>query len=300
MTRCTAWSASKASRHPTRSDGSRPRSSAKWFRVPAGMHTYGSSWRIATSATSAWEPSPPAMPITRAVSAASSASARRSWPACSSIALIPRARASSVRFARPARPSPERGLTSSTAPAVRGRLPGGRDEASGRVARRAAAPYTSRATASTPASRAPRSRMAASPPAMAATSATRATVRLGPRWVSAVHPAPMPIRRNTVAITTDSGSVISASTAATSATAAARRARSAASRLLTPVLPAAVPPRRGGLGQRLGLQLLVLLVGDRTAVEELLRLLDLLRRGAADPRASVCVGLAHGALCHAL
>ena len=64
MRRSTA--APKASRAATTSSRSRPRSRAKWLRVPAGTQTRGTSAAIATLATSACEPSPPAMPITSA------------------------------------------------------------------------------------------------------------------------------------------------------------------------------------------------------------------------------------------
>ena len=53
-----------ASSAPRTSSRSRPRSSAKWFRVPAGMQTWATSRRAATVATSACEPSPPAIPMT--------------------------------------------------------------------------------------------------------------------------------------------------------------------------------------------------------------------------------------------
>ena len=39
-----------------------PRSRAKWLRVPAGTQTKGNPWAAATWATTAWEPSPPAIP----------------------------------------------------------------------------------------------------------------------------------------------------------------------------------------------------------------------------------------------
>ena len=48
-----------ASSAPTTSSRSTPRSSAKWLRVPAGMHAYGRSCSAATIATIACEPSPP-------------------------------------------------------------------------------------------------------------------------------------------------------------------------------------------------------------------------------------------------
>ena len=41
---------------------SRPRSSAKWLRVPAEMQTNGMSCSMAMEATRACDPSPPAMP----------------------------------------------------------------------------------------------------------------------------------------------------------------------------------------------------------------------------------------------
>ena len=85
----------KASNAPTTSSRSSPRSSAKWFRVPAGMQTWGTSRRAATVATSACDPSPPAMPMTSAPRAmALSASSRRSSPGRRTIGSMPRRRAS--------------------------------------------------------------------------------------------------------------------------------------------------------------------------------------------------------------
>ena len=49
-----------ASSAPTTSSRSTPRSSAKWFLVPAGMQANGRSCWAAMLATSAWVPSPPA------------------------------------------------------------------------------------------------------------------------------------------------------------------------------------------------------------------------------------------------
>ncbi len=67
--------------HRPRRRGPCPRSRAKWLRVPAGITTIGMPCRLATEATSACEPSPPAMPMTSAPRAtASSASASRSEP----------------------------------------------------------------------------------------------------------------------------------------------------------------------------------------------------------------------------
>jgi hypothetical protein len=51
-----------ASSAPTRSRRSTPRSSEKWFRVPAGTHTNGGPASSATAATTARAPSPPATP----------------------------------------------------------------------------------------------------------------------------------------------------------------------------------------------------------------------------------------------
>ena len=97
-----------------RSSRSTPRSSAKWFRVPAGMHTNGTPCSEATPATSAWEPSPPAMPITSAPPAiASRASCSRSSPRSSMTVSIPRAWASAVNSAS-AFPPPDHRLRIST------------------------------------------------------------------------------------------------------------------------------------------------------------------------------------------
>ena len=51
-----------ASSEPTTSSRSTPRSRARWLRVPAGMHTNGTPCSPAMPATSACEPSPPAIP----------------------------------------------------------------------------------------------------------------------------------------------------------------------------------------------------------------------------------------------
>ena len=89
MRRSTA--SSKASSAPTTSSRSSPRSRAKWFRVPAGMHTRGTSARMATDATNACEPSPPAMPMTSAPrSIAAWASSSRSSPGWSTTGSMPR------------------------------------------------------------------------------------------------------------------------------------------------------------------------------------------------------------------
>ena len=80
-----------ASRAPTTSSRSTPRSSAKWLRVPAGTHAYGSPNSAATAATIACEPSPPAIASPSAPrSTASRTSTSRSSPAFSSIGSMPR------------------------------------------------------------------------------------------------------------------------------------------------------------------------------------------------------------------
>ena len=104
-----------ASRAPTTSSRSTPRSSAKWLRVPAGTHAYGSPNSAATAATIACEPSPPAIASPSAPrSTAPRTSASRSSPAFSSIGSIPRSRASLASAKRSAFPPPERGLKNST------------------------------------------------------------------------------------------------------------------------------------------------------------------------------------------
>src|SRR4029450_11184327 len=60
MRRSTA--APKASRAPATSSRSRPRSMARWLRVPAGTHTNPTPLAAATPATRGWEPSPPPPP----------------------------------------------------------------------------------------------------------------------------------------------------------------------------------------------------------------------------------------------
>ena len=68
-------------------------SRAKWLRVPAGMQTYGMSCLEATAATIAWEPSPPAMPMTSAPDdTAAVANDARSSPSFITTGSIPRAR----------------------------------------------------------------------------------------------------------------------------------------------------------------------------------------------------------------
>src|SRR5829696_6534290 len=103
-----------ASRAATGSFRSRPRSPAKWFRVPDGTHTNGTSPSTATLAASPSDPSPPATPTALAPAAtAARASSTRSSPASSTCTRIPRARAASTSPTRPAFPSPERGFTTS-------------------------------------------------------------------------------------------------------------------------------------------------------------------------------------------
>ena len=77
----TSTPSRNAAREPGTSSRSMPRSSAKWFRVPAGTTTKGIPCRLATEATRACDPSPPAIPIRSAPPAiASSASSSRSSP----------------------------------------------------------------------------------------------------------------------------------------------------------------------------------------------------------------------------
>ena len=109
---CPSVNASSA---PTTSLRSMPRSRAKWFRVPAGTHTYGRSCSAATAATAACDPSPPAMPRASAP-ARTAAVARvvRSSPGSKRIGSMPRARHCATRSKRAAFPPPERGLTMRT------------------------------------------------------------------------------------------------------------------------------------------------------------------------------------------
>jgi len=88
---------------------------ARWLRVPAGTHTNPTPLAAATPATSAWEPSPPAIPITSAPPAtACSASRRRSSPGASTTGSIPRRRASETRLKRSTLPPPDLGFISRT------------------------------------------------------------------------------------------------------------------------------------------------------------------------------------------
>src|SRR4029079_13427530 len=110
-----------ASRAPTTSSRSSPRSSAKWFLVPAGMTTSGMPWRRAPPAPSAWEPPPPAIPITSVPRAtASSASCTRSSPLFRTMASIPRRAHSSATWNLVALPPPETGFMISVACAAAG------------------------------------------------------------------------------------------------------------------------------------------------------------------------------------
>ena len=59
---CSSTPSVSASSEVDGSSRSRPRSSAKWLRVPAAMTMNGMSCWAATPATSAWVPSPPATP----------------------------------------------------------------------------------------------------------------------------------------------------------------------------------------------------------------------------------------------
>ena len=98
-----------ASSAPTTSSRSTPRSSAKWLRVPAGMHAYGSPRSAAIAATIACEPSPPAIASASAPRSTALADERLEVLAAgsSSIGSIPRARASSASVKRSALPPPE-------------------------------------------------------------------------------------------------------------------------------------------------------------------------------------------------
>src|SRR5690242_9002975 len=110
----------KASRAPTTSAGSMPRSRAKWFLVPAGMHTYGRSCSAATAATAPCDPSPPAMPMASAPACtAATASAAGSSPRSNTIGSMPRARHWRTSSKRSALPPPERGFTMSAGAAGR-------------------------------------------------------------------------------------------------------------------------------------------------------------------------------------
>ena len=229
----------KASRAPTTSARSSPRSSARWFRVPAGMQTYGRPCSIATSATSAWEPSPPAMPITSAERAASCASARRSSPRSSTTGVIPRFRASLARSNLSTLPPPDFGFISSTAvlPVRAARGPGSRGGACSCLAlmpsaRQLAAAKTATVTTSTTSSSsAPRRINAAAPPARASTATTIATRRAEPD-AGYGHPSGRSRDRGSAARaassvgalrTTSTTSAATTPPSATSATPAARR-----------------------------------------------------------------------------
>ena len=107
--------AEKASSAPTTSWRSTPRSRAKWLRVPAGTHAKGSPCAAAAPATTAMEPSPPAIPSASAPRlTASATSAARSWPGSSTTGSMPRSRARRASDSRTAVPPPERGLMNST------------------------------------------------------------------------------------------------------------------------------------------------------------------------------------------
>lgn len=94
---------------------SRPRSRAKWLRVPAGTTTNGRSASAATAATAATVPSPPATPRTCAPSwRASLASDAASWSALINLTRAPIPSARSARRKRVAMPPPDRALTTTT------------------------------------------------------------------------------------------------------------------------------------------------------------------------------------------
>ena len=83
--------------------------------MPAGTHTNGRSCAAATAATTACEPSPPAIPITSAPRAtASSASARRSSPGASTTGSMPRCAHSPWRSNLSTLPPPDFVFISST------------------------------------------------------------------------------------------------------------------------------------------------------------------------------------------
>src|SRR3954470_11854866 len=91
------------------SSTSSPRSRAKWFRVPKGMHTNGWSRLDATSAISPSDPSPPAIP-TGAPGSPCRASSTGSSASKSTRASSPSPRASEASSSEEGLWSPERGL----------------------------------------------------------------------------------------------------------------------------------------------------------------------------------------------
>ena len=102
-------------RLPTGSSRSIPKSRARWLRVPAGTQTNASPCSAATSATTAWDPSPPAIPKASAPpEAACSARALRSSPSWNTTASRPRRRASSTSCRLTTFPSPDFGFMITT------------------------------------------------------------------------------------------------------------------------------------------------------------------------------------------
>ena len=188
--------ASNASSAPTTSSRSIPRSRARWFLVPAGITTMGMPRSAAMLATSACDPSPPAMPMTSAPrSIASRARSSMSSPGWSTTGSMPRVRHSSARWNFSAFPPPDfRFMISTPCSAAGTGVPVVALLLSVRTSRESA--YRASATATTRrASRHTTDHTADSETTIAATNATAATpnatatMRAVPARVSAYHTA---------------------------------------------------------------------------------------------------------------
>src|SRR5438874_12562812 len=191
---------------------------------------------MATEATRAWLPSPPAMPMTSAPPAMTSfASCRRSSPGSRTTGSMPLARHSSTRWNRPTLPPPDFGFIRSTPRLGAGAAVRGVAAASGRVRARRAAPTDTAIAARAPATRHHRT----STEKVTATSATSdapptaiAAHRTQFACETAYHPASASTARHAMLDTTNHGSWIAPVTATAIAAASATREISAAIRRL--------------------------------------------------------------------
>ena len=256
-----------ASRHREGSSRSRPRSRAKWLRVPAEITSNGTSCSAATAATSAWVPSPPATPNRSAPPAtawrANAPTSTGPGPS-NSTTCAPRASALSLSPNRPTFPPPDRGFM------IRYGLLGGgascsRIRSGATSPANAARPTTtakiSSPTATTTTHNSPRLVYSTSTTSGAATATPTASQRTRPLWVNAHHtPAAATATPTTPATVTatlarnpiaTSGTNTAATTATTANRASHRWATLArpgvccpvATIPITPVLQQPTPPR---------------------------------------------------------
>src|SRR4051794_5553628 len=202
-----------------------PRSSAKWLRVPAEMHTNGRSCAIAIDATSACDPSPPAMPRQSApLAIASYARSARSRPWSRKTVSTPRSSAIFARSNFSTLPPPDHGLHNSTGLLGLTLFTPCRRSSSWRSGTRAARAVTVDSATSPPSTRiqtnAASALVAANTTARQMTTAPATipaipTARRGLRSVTVHQPPPASIRRPTSAPTRKTSACASSRTSTT-------------------------------------------------------------------------------------